>query len=85
MTNPFHSKRFLSISGSGLTIAGFLGLGLSLWFGGLNPSLWFIITAGGTGRHQAISGWTITATFCGALIVGLFLLALARRQIRLSR
>jgi hypothetical protein len=72
-----HDRRFLILAGGGLAAIGILGIGLTTWFGGFNPSRWFIITAGGMGH--AISGWTITTALSFAVFIGLFLLALAHR------
>ena len=82
MTTAAHLGRFLTLVGTGLAAIGILGIGVTLWFGGFNPSRWFIITAGGMGR--AISGWTVTSALCGAFVVGLLLLVVAhrRRQLR---
>jgi hypothetical protein len=70
----------LAVLGAGLVALAALGLGLSLWLGGLDPSQWFIITAGGKGRE--ISGWTITAVLGSVLVAGLLLLVLARQEKR---
>jgi hypothetical protein len=53
----------LLVVGGMLLALGALGLGSTLWLGGPDPSLWFIIS--GSGRD--ISGWTITVAFVSAL------------------
>jgi hypothetical protein len=83
MTTASHRTRFLMLAGGGLSAIGALGIGLTTWFGGFNPSRWFIITAAGVGR--AISGWTITTALSCTFFIGLFLLVLAHREKRLRQ
>lgn len=68
----------LIIVGGGLAAIAALGLVSILWLGGPDPSLWFIITAGGAGK--TISGWTVTLTLVCALAAGTSLLAIGRRR-----
>ena len=82
-TTSSQPKRFHFVQamvGGGLAALGTLGLGLTRWRGGSDPSTWFVVTGNGLGRE--ISGWTITAAFGSALVVGLILLVLARPQRR---
>jgi len=75
-------SRFLTVLGRGLAIASILGLGVTLWFSGFDPSHWFVMM-GERGEH-GLSGWTITVILLFTLSVGLLLMALAqkRKQLR---
>lgn len=67
----------LLVVGGMLAALGTAGLGSTLWLGGPDPSLWFIIS--GSGGHQ-ISGWTITLAFASALAAGTGLMLVGRRR-----
>lgn len=68
----------LLVVGGVLAILGALGLGATLWLGGPDPSLWFIIPGGGEGK--GISGWTLTLGLASALAIGTCLLVVGRRR-----
>lgn len=67
----------LLVVGGMLIALGALGLGSTLWLGGADPSLWFIISGSG---GQEISGWTITLAFVSALAAGTCLVVIGHRR-----
>jgi len=67
----------LIVVGGILAVLGAAGLGFTLWLGGPDPSLWFIISA--SGGHE-IAGWTITLAFASAPVTGTGLMVLGRRR-----
>lgn len=60
-----------------LAALGAAGLGSTLWLGGPDPSLWFVVS--GTGGHE-IGGWAITFAFASTLAAGACLLVVGRRR-----
>jgi len=64
----------LILLGGGLVTLGALGLGLTMWFLGVDPTKWAIITGG-----SVISGSIITTILGAALVLGLILTGTARR------
>ena len=69
----------LLVVGGVLLVLGALGLGSTLWLGGPDPSLWFIISGSG---GQESSGWTITLAFVSALAAGACLVVIGQRRSR---
>ena len=67
----------LLVMGGMLLALGALGLGSTLWLGGPDPSLWFIVSGGG---GQEISAWMITLAFVSALAAGTCLMMVGRRR-----
>ena len=67
----------LLVVGGMLVALGALGLGSTLWLGGPDPSLWFIVSA--SGRHE-IAGWTITLAFACVLAAGSCLMVIGQRR-----
>ena len=80
---PSQSRSLMTMLGVALATLGTVGLALTFRWCGLNPSRWFIITTGGTGKE--IAGWTIVGVLVAAVVGGLFILALSRTKQRGSR